>query len=75
MLEQRAAQGALKRVNRPVHADVAGVQLGSGLAQVTAAHEHQEHFEFFQGEFFVDQHGGSGLGLGRVIVPNIRCFT
>ncbi|MNR21424.1 hypothetical protein D3C85_1383260 [compost metagenome] len=44
VLEQRAAQGALKRVNSPVHADVAGVQLGRGLAQVAAAHEYQEHF-------------------------------
>jgi len=40
-----------------MHADVAGIQLGGRLAQVSAAHEGQEHLELFQFEFFVDLHG------------------
>ncbi|MNI53959.1 hypothetical protein D3C73_1088200 [compost metagenome] len=56
MLEQRAAQGAFQRMNGPVHADRAGGQLGGGAPEVAAAHEGEESLEFFQGQFFVDQH-------------------
>ncbi|MNH32808.1 hypothetical protein D3C79_932770 [compost metagenome] len=79
MLEQRAAQGAFQGMDRPMHADVTGLQFGSGPRQVAGAHEGEEHLEFFQGQLFIDQHGvGSywdnpivhACGLDRAIL----CF-
>src|SRR5690606_34478209 len=58
-LEQRAAQRAFQRMDGAVHADIAGVQLGSRLAQAATAHEGQKHLQLLQGQFFVDLHGRS----------------
>ncbi|MCY1457285.1 hypothetical protein D9M71_745710 [compost metagenome] len=69
MLEQGAAQGAFQGMDRPMHADVTGLQLGSGPRQVAGAHESQEHLEFFQGQLFIDQHGADSF-WNDSIVPN-----
>ncbi|MNR09038.1 hypothetical protein D3C85_1252240 [compost metagenome] len=67
MLEQRAAQGAFQRVDCAVHADVAGLQLGSGAGEVAGTHEGEEHLEFFQGQFFVDQHGADSFWNASIV--------
>ncbi|WP_225368865.1 hypothetical protein [Pseudomonas protegens] len=67
MLEQRAAQGIFQGVNGPVHADIAGLQLGGGAGQVAGAHEGQKHFELFQGQLFVDEHGPDSAEEGLMM--------
>ncbi len=69
VLEQRASQRAFKRVDGAMHADVAGVQLDRGLAQIAAAHEGQKHFQLLQGQLFVDLHGRCSA-VGQTIMPN-----
>ena len=71
VLEQRAAQGALQRVDGAVHADGTGRQLDRRAAEVAGAHEGKKGFQLFEGQFFVDQHGGLG-GYGYRVMVFLR---
>ncbi|BAQ77441.1 multidrug resistance protein A [Pseudomonas sp. Os17] len=50
-----------------MHADIAGLQLGGGAGQVAGAHEGQKHFELFQGQLFVDEHGPASADEGLMM--------
>ncbi|MCY1377495.1 hypothetical protein D9M69_650700 [compost metagenome] len=57
-----------------MHTDIAGLQLGGRPRQVAGAHEGQEHLEFLQGQFFVDQHGADSYSYCP-IVPHVFLAT
>lgn len=58
-LEQGAAQAVFQTMQGAVHADSALAQGIGHPRQVVQLHKAQEHFQFFERDFFVDGHGRS----------------